>query len=313
MEINKLRKEITQLIDNIKDHSDYLSDFERIPQVELEMILVKIKKLYERTIIFNHEYEQEMLTRRVKQEPRPQAAQVKTIPLVQNAAEPLQEAPQPEPAQIAPAAEQVKVEVQAFMPPNEPAGQEKAKPQQEEEVKEEELLLKEDEPEIKTQPDVDKEHNLVEDKPEKKLVKGDPGEHIQEKPVKEEKEEEKPSEARQDKAELNAKFQGVGQSGSLNERIGQGKIHSSLSSKLQMNPISDLTKAIGLNEKFLYIKELFKNDSNAFSEAVSKLNSFHNLAEAEHYLFDELSEKFYWDKKSETVAKFFELVQRRYI
>ena len=54
MEKSKIRKEIAALIDSIKEHSDNIGENKQIPQLELEMILNKIKKLYEKSIIFNH-------------------------------------------------------------------------------------------------------------------------------------------------------------------------------------------------------------------------------------------------------------------
>lgn len=51
---NQLRKEIAALIDNIKEHSDNIGSLKRIPQIELEFITAKIKKVYEKSIIFNY-------------------------------------------------------------------------------------------------------------------------------------------------------------------------------------------------------------------------------------------------------------------
>lgn len=51
---NQLRKEIAELIDNIKTHSDEIGNRKRIQQLELEVITAKIKKLYEKSIVFNY-------------------------------------------------------------------------------------------------------------------------------------------------------------------------------------------------------------------------------------------------------------------
>jgi hypothetical protein len=268
MEINKLRKEITQLIDNVKEHSDYLTDFDRIPHVELEMILVKIKKLHERAIIFNHEYEREMLSRKTKSEPVALPADNQTINEVK--------AVMPEQKEIE------KVQDAAPDMPKE--------------------NFPEDVPEKKTM--IAAEEKLVEDLPETKLVKEQPGTHT---------EEISGGRTEGTKADLNEKLKAGVKAGSLNETIGSGKLYASLSNKLQMNPIGDLSKAIGINEKFSFTKELFKNDSAAFSEAITKLNNFSNFAEAEHYFQDELSKKYQWKDDSEQAMKLLELVQRRYL
>ena len=100
---------------------------------------------------------------------------------------------------------------------------------------------------------------------------------------------------------------------SLNDRIGRNKLYASLSSKLQKNPINDLPKAIGINERFLFIKELFNNDSKAYAEAIKKLNGLQNFAEADHILHEELAVKYNWKPESNAVQSFLELIQRRYI
>jgi hypothetical protein len=54
MDKNQIRKEIAVLINSIKEHSDNIGDKEHIPQLELELILHKIEKLYQKSIVFNH-------------------------------------------------------------------------------------------------------------------------------------------------------------------------------------------------------------------------------------------------------------------
>lgn len=49
-----VRKEIASLIDSIKDHSDNIGNRRHIPQLELELILHKIEKLYQKSIVFNY-------------------------------------------------------------------------------------------------------------------------------------------------------------------------------------------------------------------------------------------------------------------
>jgi hypothetical protein len=49
-----IREEIAALINSIKEHSDNIGDKVHIPQLELELILHKIEKLYQKSIVFNH-------------------------------------------------------------------------------------------------------------------------------------------------------------------------------------------------------------------------------------------------------------------
>jgi hypothetical protein len=54
MSKSQIRKEIAALINSIKEHSDNIGEKEHIPQLELELILHKIEKLYQKSIVFNH-------------------------------------------------------------------------------------------------------------------------------------------------------------------------------------------------------------------------------------------------------------------
>lgn len=56
MDKNQIRKEIAELINSIKQHSDDIDigDKKHIPQLELELILKKITSLYEKSIVFNY-------------------------------------------------------------------------------------------------------------------------------------------------------------------------------------------------------------------------------------------------------------------
>jgi hypothetical protein len=56
MDIKQMRKEITELIDSIKEHSDDLTNRPHIPTLEFELILAKCEKLCKELVIFNHYY-----------------------------------------------------------------------------------------------------------------------------------------------------------------------------------------------------------------------------------------------------------------
>ncbi len=93
------------------------------------------------------------------------------------------------------------------------------------------------------------------------------------------------------------------------------KIATDLSQKLSAAPIADLTKALGLNEKFLYINELFGGDVNVFQETIQQLNRCKDLGEARVYLEKHLIEQQGWLSKKErtpTAKNFIKLISRRY-
>lgn len=80
-----------------------------------------------------------------------------------------------------------------------------------------------------------------------------------------------------------------------------------LSTKMQSKPISDLTKAIGVNDKFLFIKELFNGDTELYNNSIKKLNQFTDISEAMIFIH----ENFSWKGDSETANRFIELIRRK--
>lgn len=94
----------------------------------------------------------------------------------------------------------------------------------------------------------------------------------------------------------------------VNENRGKNKENSDLSSKIQSKPIADLRASIGINEKFLFIKELFKGNSDYYSKSIDFLNQAGSIDNAMQYIH----ENFQWDKESETTTKFLELVNRKF-
>jgi len=100
----------------------------------------------------------------------------------------------------------------------------------------------------------------------------------------------------------------------VNERMSAKMAESRNTAAEQVNidKISDLKKAITLNEKLLYIKDLFNGYSLAYSEAIEILNRFTSLNEADLFLKKNYVVKNNWESKPETTAKLYALLQRRY-
>ena len=97
---------------------------------------------------------------------------------------------------------------------------------------------------------------------------------------------------------------------SLNDRLKQGK--TELMEVLKESPVKDLRKAIGINDRFLFIRELFRGDENSYERSIRTINNFNIYAEAEFWISRELKLKLGWDTASETVLHFDQLVRRRF-
>ena len=97
---------------------------------------------------------------------------------------------------------------------------------------------------------------------------------------------------------------------SINEVFGQG---NSIAPELLNNePIKDLKKAISINDRYLFINELFNGDELTYDRSVKTINAFSIYPEAEFWMKRELKIKFAWDDKSKVVQQFIHLVKRRF-
>ena len=99
---------------------------------------------------------------------------------------------------------------------------------------------------------------------------------------------------------------------SLNDRITSGRHDQTLADRIQLKPISDLKAAIGINEKFQFLNDLFESSSDRYNEAIQLLNACSNSNEA-NQLFDDLKSRYGWDEQGPAFKRLHEFVVRRYL
>ena len=87
---------------------------------------------------------------------------------------------------------------------------------------------------------------------------------------------------------------------------------NSLAARLQRTAVSDLMTAIGINDKFLLLNELFSGSMEKYNKSIRALNSFSTLLGAKTYM-SELQIEFQWDCESEAYKKLSDLIERRFI
>lgn len=97
---------------------------------------------------------------------------------------------------------------------------------------------------------------------------------------------------------------------SFNDVLRENK--KEVATNLVDTPVKDLRKAIGINEKYLYINELFQGDENMYERSIKTINGFSVFPEAEHWIRRELHTKLCWINDNETVKQFDQLVRRRF-
>ena len=84
-----------------------------------------------------------------------------------------------------------------------------------------------------------------------------------------------------------------------------------LGDKLQHIKINDLRSAIGINDKFLLVNELFGGSMEKYNRSIENLNDLKTLNGALIYM-NELRIELQWNSNNEAYKKLLELVHRKY-
>ncbi|MFM7709404.1 MAG: hypothetical protein ACKO5C_00670 [Ferruginibacter sp.] len=127
-------------------------------------------------------------------------------------------------------------------------------------------------------------------------------------PVSERSSEQKPSEPMPEKPVIRPSEQLT--TTSLNDRLKEEK--REISDTLQQAPIKDLRKAIGINDRYVFIQSLFKGDEVMFDRSIKTINDFAIYPEAAFWIKRELKLKLGWEDDSDVVHQFDQLVKRRF-
>lgn len=96
----------------------------------------------------------------------------------------------------------------------------------------------------------------------------------------------------------------------LNEQLASPA--SEVSEKLSAQPVKDLRKAIGVNDRYVFINELFRGDEDMYERSIKTINNFSIYAEAEYWIQRELKIKLGWNDSDAAAASFYALVRRRF-
>lgn len=100
---------------------------------------------------------------------------------------------------------------------------------------------------------------------------------------------------------------------STGETLGEkmmGEDHS-LAAKLQQNPVRDLKSGIGINDKFLFVNELFGGSMEKYNKSIDNLNDLKTLNGAMIYL-NELKIELQWNSSNEAYQKLKDLVSHKF-
>ena len=274
MDKKYIKSEIQNLLETITEQTEVISAYElNIPQIELDIVRVNIRDLYEAYIQLDKL--NRLTAKPLIKEPEIFEPVINTPEKKTYTGPPVIEAVTKEPNKI------IKVEIKP-----EPEIKKEIAPKVYEEI-------------------VVKQETVIEQKPP---VYTPPKEEVPVKPV--EKSTKKSVDLFSDTPTLSDKYKNDTQT--LNDKLAKSKQEPTIASKINKVPISDLKTAIGINDKFRFVNELFDGNLSDYSDIIVKLNAFDRLENALIFL-DSLTLKHKWDTTSETFVTLKDLIERRYI
>ncbi len=278
MNIQNLLKYLKNDLGELTEILTDLSPGQSLSEMEIKLIKSRIRSLSEEFEMLETEIDDQS-TQTSEKKPG------KTVPKTQETAKPADKKPEKTtetetkaPTPPAPAPEEVATHQEA--PIQEPTEQE-AEPEKEE-------------PKVPEAPPEEEQENIEEVQADEEVLQNTEPEAVS-------NEENSPKRTIADKYE--------GSSKSLHERIANMVEQKDLASKLQQNPIEDLTKAIKLNDKIWFINTLFGGDADLYRETVNRINQMDSLDEALQFL--ELNFKF--DQREDSFKSFIEFIYRRFL
>jgi len=94
----------------------------------------------------------------------------------------------------------------------------------------------------------------------------------------------------------------------INEQMGSLRDDDNISDIIKAKPLTNLADAIGVNDKFLFIRELFNGSPESYNQAISRLDSAAGFSDAREILMSYAGD----DKETEVVKQLLDLVKRKF-
>jgi hypothetical protein len=92
------------------------------------------------------------------------------------------------------------------------------------------------------------------------------------------------------------------------EKIRGSKHEDDVLEILHTKPLQSLNEAIGINDKFLFIREIFNGNGDLYNQAIKKLESVGNLAEARSVVMSYTGD----NTENEAITQLLDLIKRKF-
>ena len=98
----------------------------------------------------------------------------------------------------------------------------------------------------------------------------------------------------------------------VNDILSRNISQQTVAGQFNSRQVKDLKGMISLNDKLLFVRDLFNGYSLAYSEALELLNRFDNFEAADNFLKQNYAAKNNWADKQDVTDKFYEVLNRRF-
>ncbi|MGQ1784344.1 MULTISPECIES: hypothetical protein [unclassified Saccharicrinis] len=99
----------------------------------------------------------------------------------------------------------------------------------------------------------------------------------------------------------------VSEKKSVNELIANTQV-STIQKPLKGKPIQDLTKGLGINDRFMFQRELFGGKIEVLNQTLQQLNDMPDFITAQSFI----QSNFNWDEEQEVTKAFFSYIERKF-
>ena len=93
----------------------------------------------------------------------------------------------------------------------------------------------------------------------------------------------------------------------INEKIGGDRKDHGITEVSKTRPVNNLKDAIGINDRFFFVREVFGGDQDLYSKTIDELNSSLSIDMAREIILSATSE----DSESEAINQLMEIVKRK--
>jgi hypothetical protein len=95
----------------------------------------------------------------------------------------------------------------------------------------------------------------------------------------------------------------------INEQIGSLRDDDNVTDIIRTKPLASLADAIGVNDKFLFIREIFNGSPESYSQAISRIENAASFSDARSVLMSYTGD----NKETEVVKQLLDLVKRKFL